>query len=292
MVEEGNEDAKRKVAYYEDTAKILLEEGIHDVAVDFYTLAGMYSLLAGDENGRKYIDRAVEICKKYGVSGHREVFANIGVRMFEGKYEGIEEDWSGIRGEYSEEEDQLIKELLERLKRKTVEVEQVVVQEAEEWEIAESEEVRSEVQGSEQVAGGMPSEEGARVEEVKTEEERLELTVIDPRKVYGRIKISEIAWRAGENTERVRQILSTLIQSGRIPGRIEGNEYIQEEGIAYQTIQTTSKPQRADEKTGFLSALKEKDVAAPTKPGYKRCGVCGEEIPEAFVVCTYCGARQ
>ncbi|MEM2047342.1 MAG: hypothetical protein QXZ06_05635, partial [Candidatus Jordarchaeales archaeon] len=63
MVEEGSEDAKKKAAYYEDTAKILLEEGIHDVAVDFYTLAGMYSLLAGDEDGRKYIDKAVEICK-------------------------------------------------------------------------------------------------------------------------------------------------------------------------------------------------------------------------------------
>ncbi|MEM3663273.1 MAG: hypothetical protein QXW47_02195 [Candidatus Jordarchaeales archaeon] len=292
MVEEGSEDAKKKAAYYEDTAKILLEEGIHDVAVDFYTLAGMYSLLAGDEDGRKYIEKAVEICKNYGVSGHREVFASIGVRIFEGKYEGIEEEWSEIRGEYSEEEDQLVRELLEKLKRRSVEVEQVVVQEAEEWEIAEGGEGQFEGQSSEQATEGILLGEGARVEEVKTEEERVEVAVIDPRNVYGRIKISEIAWRAGENTERVRQVLSTLIQSGRIPGKIEGNEYIQDEGIICQTIQAISKPQRTNEKTGFLSALKERDVAAPTKPGYKRCGVCGEEIPEAFMVCTYCGARQ
>lgn len=299
MPEEGSEEARRKVEYYEDTAKILLEEGIHDVAVDFYTLAGMYSLLAGDEEGKRYVDKAIEICRNYGVSGHREVFANIGVQMFEGKHEGIEEEWNKIKGEYSEEEDQLVRELLERLREKAAKVEQVAAQVGEEWELIEGAGLQFESEGQveqqieeqvEQVAEGTFSEveEGVKVEE----EAGLEIAVIDPKNVYGRIRISEIAWRIGENTERIRQVLSALIERGKIAGKIKGDEYVQDEGISYHTFQVASKPQQAAEKPAFLSALKEKDVTAPARPGYKRCGVCGEEIPEAFMVCNHCGAHQ
>lgn len=292
MAEERSEEARRKAEYYEDTAKVLLEEGIHDVAVDFYTLAGMYSLLAGDKEGKKYIDKAVEICNNYDVSDHREIFANIGVQMFEGKYEGIEEKWNKIKGEYSEEEDQLIRELLERLKERIIE-EHVVVQEvAEEWEVAVGEEGQLEGQSSEQVINEATLRGEVGAEEAKVEEERVEVMVINPQNVYGKIKISEIAWRVGEDAERIKQILSKLIQGGRIGGRIEGNDYIRHESAIYHTFQVASKLQQIDEKSGFLSTLKERDVSAPTKPGYKRCGVCGEEIPEDSTICTYCGARQ
>ncbi|MEM1657900.1 MAG: hypothetical protein QXK94_02575 [Candidatus Jordarchaeales archaeon] len=287
LVEERSEEARKKVAYYEDTAKILVEEGIYDVAVDFYTLAGMYSLLAEDKEGKKYVEKAIEICQKHGVSDHRRVFADIGLRMFEGRYEEVEEEWSKIKAEYTEEEDQLVRELLEVLKATKVREESQETVEVEGWEIVEEEApLQMEEEGVKREAVEVKSEEGVGVRESTS------ITVIDSENVYGRMSISDIAWRVGESAERIRQVLSALIQSGRLPGKIEGDEYIQSEGVISQATQITPKPRSVETKVTFFAALKEKDVKAPTRPGYKRCGVCGEEIPEYLMICSYCGARQ
>lgn len=285
LAEERNEEARKKVAYYEDTAKILVEEGIYDVAVDFYTLAGMYSLLAGDGEGKKYVEKAIELCQKHGISDHRKVFADIGLWMFEGKYEEVEEEWNKIKSEYTEEEDQLVRELLEVLR--AAKAREEAQETVEGWEVVEEEaQLQMEGAGVEQEAMEVKVEEGAGVEE------KVGITLIDSDNVYGRISISDIAWRVGETSERIRQVLSVLIQSGRIPGKIEGNVYIQNEGLVPQIVQIAPKPRPVEAKTTFFTALKEKDVTAPTRPGYKRCGVCGEEIPEYLMICNCCGARQ
>lgn len=304
------EEIKEKVRYYEDTASILLDEGIYDIAVDFFTLAGLYSLSIDErKNGEKYIEKALEICRTQGVTGHRELFAGIGVKLYGGKYEEAEADWEKIKSEYSEEEDQLIKKIIGQMREatKTVSAEAVSQsltetmpkgegEEASEWEYVP---VQDEVHGeTAQPAEGVSKQVGVTEASVSVEEQSMLKDVsVNVRNPYSRIHISEIAWRVGQNIDYVRQVLNNLIQSGRIPGRIEGDEYVQS-GTTPPTFQMphpASPPSPQPQSTGspsFLEALREKDITAPTRPGYKRCGVCGEEIPGWAKVCPHCGARQ
>ncbi|MHA1578996.1 MAG: PCI domain-containing protein [Candidatus Freyarchaeota archaeon] len=117
-------------------------------------------------------------------------------------------------------------------------------------------------------------------------------TRVSGKNIYGRIKISDIAWRIGRTDDEVVKILSNLISQGRIPGYIQGDEYIQSPGEELTLLSTRGPPSPQAEAPSRFFISSEADVTAETREGYKRCGVCGEEIPNWTKICPKCGAKQ
>ena len=117
-------------------------------------------------------------------------------------------------------------------------------------------------------------------------------TRVAGKNIYGRIKISDIAWRIGKTDDEVVEILSNLINQGRIPGYIQGDEYIQSPGEELTLLSTRGPSSLRTEAPRRFFISSEADVTAETREGYKRCGVCGEEIPNWTKICPKCGAKQ
>ncbi|MEM2146961.1 MAG: hypothetical protein QW279_16480 [Candidatus Jordarchaeaceae archaeon] len=110
--------------------------------------------------------------------------------------------------------------------------------------------------------------------------------------IYGRIKISDLAWRVNRTDNELIEVLSNLINQGRIPGYIQGDEYIQIQGEALTKLTPQLTPTPTVETPSQFFTTSEADVSAKTREGYKRCGVCGAEIPEWTKICPKCGAKQ
>jgi len=112
--------------------------------------------------------------------------------------------------------------------------------------------------------------------------------------IYGRIKISDLAWRVNKTDNELIEALSNLINQGRIPGYIQGDEYIQapDEALTMLSVPSYKTPAYATEKATQFFTTSEADISAKTREGYKRCGVCGSEIPEWTRICPKCGAKQ
>jgi len=117
-------------------------------------------------------------------------------------------------------------------------------------------------------------------------------TRVAGKNIYGRIKIRDIAWRIGKTDDEVVEILSNLINQGRIPGYIQGDEYIQSPGEELTLLSTPGPSSLRAETPSRFFISSEADVTAETREGYKRCGVCGEEIPNWTKICPRCGAKQ
>ncbi|MEM3525974.1 MAG: hypothetical protein QXV37_01045, partial [Candidatus Jordarchaeaceae archaeon] len=110
--------------------------------------------------------------------------------------------------------------------------------------------------------------------------------------IYGRIKISDIAWRVNKTENDIIEVLSNLINRGRIPGYIQGDEYIQIQGEELTKLSPRITPSPQAETSHQFFTVPEADVSAKTREGYKRCGVCGAEIPDWTKICPKCGAKQ
>ncbi|MBS7280770.1 MAG: hypothetical protein KIH09_13200 [Candidatus Freyarchaeota archaeon] len=119
-------------------------------------------------------------------------------------------------------------------------------------------------------------------------------TRVGGKNIYGRIKIRDIAWRVGKSDEELRAVLSNLINQGKIAGYIQGDEYIQapDEALTMLSVPSYKTPPYATEKATQFFTTSEADISAQTREGYKRCGVCGSEIPEWTRICPKCGAKQ
>jgi tetratricopeptide (TPR) repeat protein len=111
--------------------------------------------------------------------------------------------------------------------------------------------------------------------------------------IYGRIKISEMAWRVSKTDSDLTEALSNLINQGKIPGYIQGDEYIQtpDEALTKLSTRGSGLAPSAEASSQFFTTS-EADVSAKTREGYKRCGVCGTEIPNWTKICPKCGAKQ
>lgn len=110
--------------------------------------------------------------------------------------------------------------------------------------------------------------------------------------IYGRIKISDMAWRVNRTDNELIEILSNLINQGRISGYIQGDEYIQVQGEALTKLTPQITPAPSVEKPSQFFTTPEADVSTKTREGYKRCGVCAAEIQEWIKICPKCGAKQ
>jgi hypothetical protein len=110
--------------------------------------------------------------------------------------------------------------------------------------------------------------------------------------IYGRIKISDMAWRVNRTDNDLIEALSNLINQGKIPGSIQGDEYVQTQGEALTKLTAPSMTAPPVEAPSKFFTVPEADVSAKTREGYKRCGVCGAEIPDWTKICPKCGAKQ
>nr|MDO8079668.1 hypothetical protein [Candidatus Freyarchaeota archaeon] len=118
------------------------------------------------------------------------------------------------------------------------------------------------------------------------------LPQIAGKNIYGRIKISDMAWRVSRMDNELTEALSNLINQGKISGYIQGDEYIQTQGEVLTKLSTRGGPAPRAETPSQFFTTSEADVSAKTREGYKRCGVCGAEIPDWTKICPKCGAKQ
>lgn len=114
---------------------------------------------------------------------------------------------------------------------------------------------------------------------------------ISGKNLYGRIKISDMAWRVNRTDNELTEALSNLINQGKIPGFIQGDEYVQTQGEALTKLSPSATAPRVEAPSQFFT-VPEADVSAKTREGYKRCGVCGAELPDLMKICPKCGAKQ
>ncbi|WXG40407.1 MAG: hypothetical protein WED07_06270 [Candidatus Freyarchaeum deiterrae] len=120
----------------------------------------------------------------------------------------------------------------------------------------------------------------------------IQQTQIVGKNLYSRIKLSDMAWRVCKADNELTDAISNLINQGKIPGYIQGDEYIQTPGGPLIKLSTRGSPAPCAEPPSQFFKTSEADVSAKTREGYKRCGVCGTELPEWTKICPKCGAKQ
>ncbi|MHA1208645.1 MAG: hypothetical protein ACTSRF_05360 [Candidatus Freyarchaeota archaeon] len=107
------DDVKRKIEYYAETANLLLEEEAYDIASDFFTLAGYYSLSIGDSaSAASFTEKALESCKKGNVEDHHYIFALSLKELNSGNLEKAIEHWNQTKNKYTEDEIELVERVL------------------------------------------------------------------------------------------------------------------------------------------------------------------------------------
>ncbi|MFB0563707.1 MAG: PCI domain-containing protein [Candidatus Lokiarchaeia archaeon] len=412
-------DVKRKIEYYSDTANLLLEEGAHDIASDFFTLAGFYSLFVRDSvSAKDFTDKALESCNRGNIEDHHYFFALSLKELISGNIDQALDYWNSTKSKYTEDEIDLVEQVLSAHK-------EVLPQETTEdaldtfLEVTKDAEERTSLDVFEEIALEASQEEAPTIDETPQEtvtpfwaeeeprppieevpmqpettiqepedewqlisepsespqitqpeieptleqepEERVyptetirpppetsipsqpplrpqippvtpqpsppevgistpeapitpqpvpprteppaapkigapptkpPLTQVGGLNIYGRIKISDMAWRVGRTGNELTEALSNLINQGKISGYIQADEYIQtpDEGLTQLSTQSVPAP-TAEAPSQFFTTV-EADVTAQTREGYKRCGVCGAEIPDWTKICPKCGAKQ
>lgn len=117
-------------------------------------------------------------------------------------------------------------------------------------------------------------------------------TRVTGKNLYGRIRISDMAWRVGRTENELVEALSNLINRGKISGFVQAGEYIQTPDEAMTQLSTPGVTAPPTEAPSQFFTSSEADVTAETKAGYKRCGVCGAEIQDWTKICPKCGAKQ
>ncbi len=411
-------DVKRKIEYYSDTANLLLEEGAYDIASDFFTLAGFYSLFIGDSVSAKgFTDKALESCGRGNIEDHHYFFALSLRELSSGNIDQALEYWNSIKSKYTEDEIDLVEQVLsahkevlpqestedaldtflevtqgteervsldvfEEIALETYQEESPTIDEApqetvtpywaeeepqppievpmqpettiqepeEEWQLvsepSESPQItRSEIEPTleeepEEMVdttetiqpapdtsipaqpplrpqippvtpppsppeGGIstpeapitpqpvpPSTEPSAAPKMGIPTTTVPSTRAGGKNIYDRIKISDMAWRVGRTDNEITEALSNLINQGKIPGYIQADEYIQTPDVDLTQLSTQSVPAPTAEASSQFFTTSEADVAAETREGYKRCGVCGAEIPDWTKICPKCGAKQ
>lgn len=409
-------DTKRKIEYYADTANLLLEEEAYDIASDFYTLAGFYSLNLGDSaSAKEFTAKALESCRKGNIQDHHYLFALSLQELSSSNIDKAVEYWNRTKSKYTEDEIELVEQILgahrevlpqegaeealdtfleatqdeeervsmeifeeialETTQQKTQPVEEAsqetispywaeeetpavrekeypqpetpVQEPEEEWELVpepsepthieqpeiepvikeEAEEIirrpeplepaketfiPSQIPPKPQI---MPAAPRISPQEFELSKPQPTITSQPPpieggppapvkeapitsaikvsgKNLYDRIKISDIAWRVGRTEKEMVDALSNLINQGRIPGYIQAGEYIQNPNVERTQLSTQIAPTPTAEAPSKFFTTSEADVTAATKEGYKRCGVCGVEIPDWTRICPKCGAKQ
>ncbi len=411
-------DVKRKIEYYSDTANLLLEEEAYDIASDFYTLAGFYSLFIGDSYSAKdFTEKALESCNIGNIEDHHYFFALSLQELISGNIDQAIQYWNNTKSRYTDDEIDLVEKVLsaqrgiipqesteealdtfleatqdtgerpsmdvfeeialetsqqesptidetpqetvtpywaEKEPQPPIEVppqpEKVIQEPEEEWELvsepSESPQItRPEIaptlekEPEEMISTNetiqpapdtlIPSQPPLRppIPPVTTQPRPQQVGVSTPeppvspqfappstepsaatkigvptvaapstrvggKHIYARIKISDMAWRVGRTDNELTEALSNLINQGKIPGYIQADEYIQTPDGELTQLSTPSIPAPTAEASSQFFTTTEADVKAETREGYKRCGVCGAEIPDWTKICPKCGAKQ